>query len=180
VTTSSESAVQGLLDKQAIEEVVLRYCRGVDRADADLIGSAYHPDAVDDHGNARFTGDTVGAGIVELTSSSRVTMHHVTNQFIELLGPDHAASETYFTVWQTMDRDGREHTLHALGRYVDRMERRGGEWRIAHRLVIVEFTRLLPPDGAMPASAPGLGRRDRSDPSYAVLSGENDTAGRTC
>ncbi len=169
MTASSENPLQDLLDKQAIREVVLRYCRGVDRADADLIGSAYHPDAVDEHGSARFTGDTVGVGIVELTSSSRVTMHHVTNQFIELRGPDHAASETYFTVWQTMDRDGQEHTLHALGRYVDRMDRRAGEWRIAHRLVIVEFTRLLPPEGAMSPSAPGLGRRDRSDPSYEAL-----------
>ena len=169
MTASRENALQDLLDKQEIREVVLRYCRGVDRGDADLIGSAYHSDAVDEHGSASFTGDTVGAGIVELTSSSRVTMHHVTNQFIELLGPDHAASETYFTVWQTMDRDGQEHTLHALGRYIDRMERRTGEWRIAHRLVIVEFTRLLPPPGDLLPSAPGLGRRDRSDPSYEAL-----------
>ena len=161
--------MQELLDKEAIRQVVLRYCRGVDRADAELIASAYHPDAVDEHGGARYTGETVGAGIVELTSSSRVTMHHVTNQLIELLGPDRAASETYFTVWQTMDRGGAEHTLHALGRYVDRMERRGGEWRIAHRLVIVEFTRLLPPSDDMAPSAPGLGRRDRHDPSYEVL-----------
>jgi hypothetical protein len=161
--------VQELLDKEAIRQVVLRYCRGVDRADAELIASAYHPEAVDEHGGARYTGETVGAGIVELTSSSRVTMHHVTNQLIDLFGPDRAASETYFTVWQTMDRGGAEHTLHALGRYLDRMERRGGEWRIARRLVIVEFTRLLPPSDDMPPSAPGLGRRDRHDPSYELL-----------
>jgi len=169
VSNPTQSAMQELLDKEAIREVVLRYCRGVDRADAELITSAYHSDAVDEHGAARFTGDTVGAGIVELTAPSRVTMHHVTNQLIDLLGPDCAASETYFTVWQTMDRGGEEHTLHALGRYIDSMERRGGEWRIAHRLVIVEFTRLLPPDGEMLPSAPGLGRRDRSDPSYEAL-----------
>jgi hypothetical protein len=169
VTNQSQDSVHGLLDKEAIRDVVLRYCRGVDRADAELITSAYHPDAVDEHGAGRYTGETVGAGIVELTSSSRVTMHHVTNQLIELLGPDRAASETYFTVWQTLDRGGEEHTLHALGRYVDRMERRAGEWRIAHRLVIVEFTRLLPPEGEMLPSAPGLGRRDQTDPSYEVL-----------
>ncbi|WP_221890845.1 nuclear transport factor 2 family protein [Microbispora sp. KK1-11] len=34
-------------DQQEIHEVVLRYCRGVDRLDMDLVRSAYHPDAID-------------------------------------------------------------------------------------------------------------------------------------
>lgn len=41
------SAVDDLLDKQAIGEVVLRYCRGIDRLDLDLVRSAYHCDGVD-------------------------------------------------------------------------------------------------------------------------------------
>ena len=41
----------GLLDKQEIEEVVLRYCRGIDRRDFDLVRSCYHPDARDRHGS---------------------------------------------------------------------------------------------------------------------------------
>lgn len=41
--------LQELLDRQAIYDVMMRYCRGVDRFDADLITSAYHPDARDDH-----------------------------------------------------------------------------------------------------------------------------------
>jgi ketosteroid isomerase-like protein len=171
VTGPNDAAMQKVLDKQAIHEAILRYCRGVDRGDAELICSTYHPDAVDEHGSNRFTGLTVGPGIVDLMRSARLSMHHVTNQLIELHGPDRASCETYFTVWQTMARDGEDHVLHSLGRYLDRFERRDGEWKIAQRLVVVEHTQLLPPGGEVPPSRPGLGCRDRRDPSYEVLNG---------
>jgi hypothetical protein len=35
---------------EAIRQAVLRYCRGVDRLDAELMLSAYHDGATDDHG----------------------------------------------------------------------------------------------------------------------------------
>ena len=43
----TDSQLQELLDKQALYEVVARYCRGVDRADEELVRSAYHPDAIE-------------------------------------------------------------------------------------------------------------------------------------
>ena len=46
---------QQLADREAIRECALRYARGVDRLDADLMKSAYWPDATDDHG--RFVGN---------------------------------------------------------------------------------------------------------------------------
>ncbi len=161
--------MQELLDKQAIHEALMRYARGVDRGDAELICSAYHPDAVDEHGVADYTGLTVGPAIVELMASAPMSMHHITNYSITLHDDDTAGCESYFTVWQSHQVDGREATLHALGRYVDRFEKRDGEWRIAHRLVIVEHTSVLPLDASAPPSAPGRGSRDRDDPSYGVL-----------
>lgn len=158
MTGATSEAVQELVAKQAIRNAMLRYCRGVDRGDADLIGSAYHLDAVDEHGVATYTGETVGPGIAELMSSSRVCMHMVANHLIDLRDGDHAGWEAYFGVWQTMSgRDGEEVVLHALGRYLDQMERRNGEWRIAHRLVIVDLTRLLAPGEGVPPSRPGFG-----------------------
>ena len=171
-TDRNESAIQELLDKEAIRDALVRYCRGVDRGDADLICSAYHPDAEDDHGFSRFTGETVGPVLVERLRirSPRVYMHHITNQLIELQSPDRAASETYFTVWISMEREGTHNVLHAIGRYLDRFERRNGEWKIARRLVITEHTQVLPPGDEVPASRPeSLGRGDREDPSYEIL-----------
>ncbi len=166
--------MQELLDKLAIQEVVLRYCRGVDRLDAELLASAYHPDAVDEHGRSTFEGEAIAPGILGLVRSSKISLHQVTNQSVTLDG-DRAAAETYFTAWQTVEQDGEDRLLQALGRYVDRFERRDGTWRISYRKVIVEATRILPTDGTMLATE-GPGRRDRDDPSYSVLTGHSSAS----
>ncbi|OHV74320.1 nuclear transport factor 2 family protein [Pseudofrankia sp. BMG5.36] len=165
---AEQAAIRQLLDKQAIHEAIMRYCRGVDRADPDLISSAYHPDAVDDHGRQCYTGATVGRGIVDLARSWKVSAHHVTNQLITLHGDETAGCETYFMASQIIETEGDERLLLALGRYVDRFERREGEWKIAHRLVIVELTHIVAA-GDPPPLPSGLGSRDRNDPSYAAL-----------
>jgi hypothetical protein len=57
-----------------------------------------------------------------------------------------------------------------FGRLLDRFERRNGEWKIAHRQLVPEITHYLKPaDNAEPGDSHGLGRLDRTDPSYAVL-----------
>jgi hypothetical protein len=65
-------------------------------------------------------------------------------------------------------RQGPERDFVAYGRYVDRMERRDGEWRFARRTMLLDFTRTDP----VPASEPGFGTRggarDRSDLSYTL------------
>jgi hypothetical protein len=52
-------------------------------------------------------------------------------------------------------------------RYVDRMERRNGEWRIAERVVVLDSQRQDPvPTGLAPLENSNVGRRDKDDPSY--------------
>ena len=53
----------------------------------------------------------------------------------------------------------------AAVRYVDRMERRDGEWRIAKRVMVLDWHRVEPVSGVNVSMAGG--RRDRSDPSYS-------------
>ena len=77
-----------LLDRQAIEDVLFRYCRGVDRGDAALIASAYHPDAIDEHGARTFAGEGIGHGIIDMTGSQRITFHSITNMTVAFHEPD--------------------------------------------------------------------------------------------
>jgi ketosteroid isomerase-like protein len=162
-----DAAVQDLLDKQAIREAVMRYCRGADRCDAELINSAYHPDAIDDHPGGRSVGAAIGPGIASsLQERMQSTSHQIGTQLIEVTG-DTAACESYSTGAHIM-KDGRR--LRTLVRYLDRFERRAGEWKIVHRLVITEATEVLPPPDSAPL-APSSARRDREDPSYGLFDG---------
>src|SRR3546814_17297581 len=45
-----EAQMRASLDKHAIYEALMRYCRGVDRGDNAMLASAYHADGIDDHG----------------------------------------------------------------------------------------------------------------------------------
>ena len=45
VAQAYPEAVLALLDKQAVTETLLRYCRAVDRRDAELMRKVYWPEA---------------------------------------------------------------------------------------------------------------------------------------
>jgi hypothetical protein len=159
-----EAIVRQLADKQAIYEVVLRYCRGVDRVDMDMIRSAYHPDGIDNH--TGFSGP-LDAWIAFLEPALRRfdgTTHIVCNHLSEIAG-DAAVAETYGTAvhWgQPHDEHRRNFTTGF--RYIDHMVRRDGRWAIQERWAAREWTqsnvgRRLEKWGEGP-----VGTRDAEDP----------------
>lgn len=158
-----------LEDKQEIAEIVLRYCRGVDRLDYDLIRSCYHDGAVDHH--TGFDGDADGyvEWLRRVLPRLGGTMHMVANQLIEVDG-DAARSESYGMAhhWgEPFDDTSRNFT--SAFRYVDRMERRAGVWRIAERWAVREWTRAVPAEVVMRKEADGPSpQRDKTDPLYGV------------
>ena len=161
--------VQELIDKQAITEVIYRYCRGLDRMDADLVRSVWHAKGTADYGAEMFQG--TGDGFVEWVWAAHAGMerhsHQITNILIEVDG-DSAASESYVTVaLRTKAEAGQATEIVARGRYVDRWSRRDGRWAIDHRHFVTDLqTAEAAP--ALDADA-GESRRDRTDPSYEVL-----------
>src|SRR3546814_9565762 len=81
--------------KQKIREVVTRYCRGVDRMDRDLFLSAYHPDAIDDHGFVVAGPEAFWAWVHHYHTTAQSTHQHIiTNHSCELDG-NIAHAETY-------------------------------------------------------------------------------------
>src|SRR3546814_6697838 len=88
--------VRELYDKQKIREVVTRYCRGVDRMDRDLFLSAYHPDAIDDHGFVVAGPEAFWAWVHHYHTTAQSTHQHIiTNHSCELDG-NIAHAETYW------------------------------------------------------------------------------------
>jgi hypothetical protein len=147
-----ENFLADLYAKERIKECLLRYCRGVDRKEYDLMRAAYHADAYDDHGP--YKGDVAGlaAWIERRHEHVEQSMHLLGNCIIELNGAE-ASVETYGLVFQRFSPEGMEtQRMYASGasadrdtsrmmtaiRYVDRFERRDGDWRISNRIVVVE------------------------------------------
>ena len=125
-----------LSDLEDIRQCAVRYCRGVDRLDPDVMRSAYWPDATDNHGT--FNGNAWD--FVEHCMVShkrwRATTHNIMNHAIEL-EPNglHARGEIY-NVTYLFHTENRLDTWH--GRYLDLYEKRKGEWRIAKRTCVHE------------------------------------------
>lgn len=166
---TTEEMVRELYDKKKIQEAILRYCRGVDRMDRELFLSAYHPDAIDDHG-------FVVTGPEEFWTwvntwhmrHNSIHQHIVTNHTCELDG-DTAHCETYW-LFAALDPNGDNLSIGG-GRYIDRMEKRDGEWRIAARKCVADWGGapkdvMVSPEQRRMLAESGIVARDRTDASY--------------
>ncbi len=164
-----EPALAALLDKREIEDLILRYCRGIDRLDLELVRSCYHVDATDSHGSFSGGVDEFVAWVGRLLVKYESTSHFVGNVLVELAG-DAAVAETYGVAFHRGREPKPELNLSVGFRYLDRFERRAGAWKIARRVCVTEWARVDDGAGRFPIGDGQLhGARDRSDPLYALL-----------
>lgn len=152
----SDANLQALLDKQAIAELVHKYCRALDRGDAKLLGTLFHPDST--HEMAGFSGSSkdfcgFAMGAIEVFE---FTHHLLGNVLIELDG-DTATSECYFHAFHRIGADtvaeggvlsdhtpGVDEDLLLAGRYIDRLIRYEDEWKFIHRTGVMDWCRWEP------------------------------------
>jgi hypothetical protein len=132
-----QAELQTLLDREAIRDCLYRYCRGIDRADEEMLHSAYWPDARDCHGAYRGSATGFIAQALSRLRPGGRRVHLVTNVLIELHG-DVAAVESSFLALQSTAAAPQQETF-LCGRYLDRFEKRAGEWRIADRTVVYDW-----------------------------------------
>lgn len=128
--------VRYLMDRQAIVDCIAQHARGQDRHDVELLTATYHDDGVDEHGH------TVNAGTeyaewanATHAMSSAAHLHNVTTHTCEI-DDDTAHAESYVMV-VLLSPDERSTSI-MNGRYVDRLEKRDGTWRIAVRRATVD------------------------------------------
>ena len=171
----NEQTLQRLVDKDEIRDALSRYARGVDRGDWELVRSTYHANAVDDHGG--YSGPI--EGLIEWLDQRFAgvdnSMHFLGNCLIEFAGPDLAMVETYFVSRRLRPPEGDQCRTsgpkdamcrEAWGRYVDRFERRDGQWRVAIRTVVLEANSTSLAMGGARTSSLTWGQRNRSDRLY--------------
>ncbi|HXK22899.1 MAG TPA: nuclear transport factor 2 family protein [Myxococcota bacterium] len=160
--------LERLLDRQDILDCLVRFSRGMDRFDRELFLSAFHPDAV------IAAGEFVGGPrelydwASELHAQGQTsTQHDLLNHTCDLDG-DLAHTETYY-LFVGRNRDASNWI--AGGRYIDRLERRDGVWKIALRTNAIEWSGTLPSLPIPFADVPGIHAngapsRSKDDPSY--------------
>jgi hypothetical protein len=163
-----ERKVQYLADRQEIYDCLVRTSRGNDRFDEALIVGSYHPDGLHELGEKVIPGPDYGTFANQGHAAiCDINMHAVTMHSCDIDG-DVAHAESY--VIGLFADTGGETSRMLAGRYLDRLERRDGAWKIALRRTTVEVVmegKAVLPNGQTPPGTGYLkGSRDRSDPSY--------------
>lgn len=163
-----ENQLLELLDRQAILDCIHRYCRGVDRFDRELVLSAYHPDATDDHGEFVGNPEAFVDWAFTYHRDHQSSHHHmILNHSCELDGGT-AHTESY---WLFMAENRIKPNTFAVGRYIDRFEKRDGRWAIAARVCVTESVNDITPttledEIRTQMATYGPSARDKSDVSY--------------
>jgi hypothetical protein len=164
-----QKTLDEVLAEAAIRDLQIRYCRAVDRMDFTLLRSCFHPDATADYGFFQGGPDAFVEMARRELQAFVGTVHFTGNQLVEVSG-DSAWAEHYTTASHRIaaDESGPLRDYVTIVRYVDRLERREGDWRIARRILILDSSRTDPvPELGPPQRAQGA-RRDRTDPSYTL------------
>ena len=126
-------------DRLAIMEVVATNSRGIDRGSSDILKSCYWPDAHIDAGAYQGPAHPFCESLPDAINRYKSTQHAVSNPLIEI-SDSSARVESYVTARHYhAQKDEPDMEMTYFGRYLDRMEKRDGVWKIALRKVLITW-----------------------------------------
>jgi hypothetical protein len=166
-----------LFDIRAIEELSYRYARGVDRQDGDALEAAFTPDAIIDYGFMRVPVAAMAAGMRKgMPSPTTVSHHLIGNVEVVFDDEEHARATAYVSgAHRSKHEDGKLWDEFSRGRYLDTVVIHEREWRIASRVLVMDWS-YMAPAGELEFwdTRPGgektiVGKIGKDDPSYAFF-----------
>jgi SnoaL-like domain len=177
-------AVQTLLDKAEIAELLTRYLRAIDRGDIATLRACYAPDATEEHGGiyagpAQGYIDTIEAA---LTHPRSVGTHTLSNILIDIAG-DQARSEHYVLAMTRVKVDGVVRDSLVASRIIDDLRRLDGRWLIARRRLRFDWSHELGPQperwvsGRLDPADLLHGAKYPDDPIYDAFAGTTNGGG---
>lgn len=167
-----DARLRDMLDHHEIRQVLAEYCHACDRADAAMMAACYTGgDSFDDHGLIRAPGPDYARQMTAIMLDRSEAVWHVLGQSLIKVDGDSASAETFFLGYMRVrGQDGAPRLNQLAGRFVDRLERIEGNWKIKHRTCVRDTSITLRVEEDMQASY-GLaaGTRDASDPGAALM-----------
>jgi hypothetical protein len=131
-------ALSDLLAREKIRDCIGRIARGEDRRDAALLSASFWPDAACDFGVFSGTFGDYLAWVVPGSPAIPVTQHVLGQSVIARRG-NSALVETHVTAYHRINMGTEERDIMIGGRYLDRFEERGDEWRIVGRTMLYDW-----------------------------------------
>lgn len=131
-----------LLDRAAIQNLVVKYTIALDTLDADMYASVFAEDAEFTFGGNTYKGRAeirkIVTGLQERNAKQPADApkmyHALSNTYIEFVNDHEARHRSY---WQTIrGPSSGPFTVGAMGRYDDTLVKRNGEWLIQKRQIV--------------------------------------------
>lgn len=181
-------SIADLLAEQAVRKAVTCYSRGADRCDPAIMKSAFHTDAEVKYGSFDGHYEEFCDSIVAGNRALNDTTHTVVNEYYDIdaesgTGVGEVYVLAFFSLTEGGDvmevgaaknsasEDGYEYLV--AGRYIDKYECRGDDWRIILRQYVIDWSRTSEYSGGDPNQLfEGLiykGTQNRDDLSYGIL-----------
>lgn len=144
------SELQYLMDRAAIQDLLVRYFQGLDRGSPEQVRSCFTDDV-----RAHYDKRTPTRGIEELMESlqnfnklkegsMRITTHFMGNLNITSIQGDVAEAETNALAFLVEPGDGTDRVAMRSLRYLDRMRREKNGWRISDRIHTLDWSCQVP------------------------------------
>jgi hypothetical protein len=154
------NTIESVIAKQDITELIYLYMRGLDRRDSKLLHSLFFDDAYCEYGFINGSARQFIDYAVEALSTHQANQHLVGNILIDIEG-DEAFGEVYFSAYHKVKTEAGFEDIIIAGRYLDRYEKRQGQWKFAYRSELVDWSNSRPTNDPYFELAPDslLGRR---------------------
>jgi hypothetical protein len=132
-----------LLAREAIRDVLARYCRGIDRRDRSLVAGCFHADATDDHGTGPRPIDEFLDWCFDLVAGYDSSFHFLGQTVIDVDGGGRRAWVESYGIAHHRTAGGPDRRNLITGfRYVDQFRVVDGVWGITHRTAITDWSRI--------------------------------------
>ena len=161
-----------MADRLAIEDVLNKHSRGVDRADGDLLKSAYWDDAEVAYGGYNGPAHPFCEALPTSIKKYAATQHKISNISIDL-NQDDAVVETYVLAFHYLATEGSDADTEMtyIGRYIDHMQKRNNVWKIKFRQVVMDWNQNANATAILegpPFDGLARGSRAPADPLYRI------------